>query len=632
MRQLTRSLLGAVFALSACARSPSESSALGHMKMVEPAVSESNAAIVAPPPSPVVWQAGKQYGYQLKLGTQLDFGDQRRAFDFDLSGKLRVIPVRVTGGDVSLYLTIDEAKIVSRVPGSQPSFDKVASEVGSTGCFFDLVDGRVRDMRVAPELSGISANIYRDIGADLQFAGGAGEDYESTEYDTTGRYVAEYKSQPDALHWQKRKLRYLDLVSAKPVSSSGPSRIVPTLESSAGDVELSASGRVLLVRTRSQVVVNGAQVPVRSSTSLSLDSSTEQIVPPNAELDWNTLLAKTMRVEADAPYGGQASVDALDDARIHGQNFQNLFKGLTAGGTGTPVAVATPATAAAAQSPTLAAGSQDFIALAALFRRKPGTIDLALDKIHAGAAGSDILIDALGSASSPQTEQTLIGLLDDKTLEPKLRTRALRALTRVQRPTDRAIAVLKGRLTSAPFDESALWGLGTYSRRLRDAGNEEQATAIGEFLLEKLKSAKTESALVAALGALTNAGYAKALGAVQATARDTREPVRVAAVRALQSMQDPAVDGILATSMKSDPSSEVRISAMDAAQVREPTDEVADALSAVAVSASEVRVRFRAVELMLQWLRRRPGLRSTLELVASRDPEPKVRERARSAL
>ena len=636
-RFTSRPVAGVFLSLCACARSPSESSALGQVAAAAatPTAGQSNDAIIVPPPSPVVWQSGKQYGYQLKLATKLDFGDDRRAFDFDLSGKLRVIPIRVSGGDAALYLTIDDAKIVSRAPGSQPSFDKVANEVRSTGCFFDLVDGRVRDMRVSPELSGISANIYREIGADLQFAGGSGAAYESTEYDTTGRYVAEYKSQADALHWKKEKLRYLALVSAKPAPSSGPSNIVPNVESSSGDLELSASGRLLAVRTQNQVLVSGAQVPVRSSTSLSLDSGTQQVVPSDAALDWNALLSKTTPVAADAPYGGEASVEALDDARIRGQNFQNLFsrlrKNQTASGASSPGG---PPTAGAAlpQSPALAAGAQDFIALAALFRRKPEAIDLALHEIHADTTGSDILVDALGSASSPPAEQALIGLLDDQKLEPKLKTRALRALTRVQRPTEGAIGALKARLTSSPFDESALWGLGTYSRRLRDAGNQEQASALGDLLLDKLKGAKSESELVAALGALTNSGYAKALGAVRPIVRDKREPVRVAAVRALQSMQDPTVDGILASSMKSDSSSDVRISAMDAAQVREPTDEVADALGTIAVSASDARVRFRAVELMLQWLRRRPGLKSTLEIVASKDPEPKVRDRAKSAL
>jgi hypothetical protein len=75
---------------------------------------------------------------------------------------------------------------------------------------------------------------------------------------------------------------------------------------------------------------------------------------------------------------------------------------------------------------------------------------------------------------------------------------------------------------------------------------------------------------------------------------------------------------------------------MAAAQVRQPTDEMAEALSTVALSARDAQVRFRAVELMLQWLGRSlicvirsPPLQVT---VASNDPEHRVRERSKTAL
>jgi hypothetical protein len=571
----------------------------------------------------------RQTNYQLKLSTTLDLGDGNRAFDFDLTGKLRAVPIRVSAGDVALYLTVDNAKIVSRVSTSQPSFNKVAAEVGSTGCLVEFTSGKVRNIRISPELSAIATNIYRELGASLQFAGGHGPTYEADEYDTTGHYVAQYQAQSDSLRWQKRKLSYSAILEAKSAPTQGPSRIIPTIEASTGELELSPSGRLLVVHAKNQVLVNGAQVPIRSTTSLTLDSSTEQTVAAGAGLDWNVLLSKTIEVKAEEPYGGQASVDSLDTARIHGQSFEALWGRLQHSAT---AADTVAPNGGSAQPASLTEGAQDFIALAALFRKKPETIALATQKIRANAPGASILLDALASASSSQSEQALLSLTQSKSVDPKLNARALYALTRVQRPTDAAISGLKALLVSSPFDESALYGLGTFSRRLRDSGKQEKSAEIGQLLIEQLRAAKTESTLVAVLGGLTNSGYANALPVVKPYVHDGRETVRVAAVRALQSMRDPAVDGIIAERLKTDASSAVRISAIAAAQVRQPTDEVAEALSTLVVSSSDPRVRIRAVELMSQWLERRPDLRSTLQTVATNDAEPQVRARAKTAL
>ena len=53
---------------------------------------------------------------------------------------------------------------------------------------------------------------------------------------------------------------------------------------------------------------------------------------------------------------------------------------------------------------------------------------------------------------------------------------------------------------------------------------------------------------------------------------------------------------------------------------------------AYATALTRVTLQVRAVELMGQWLPRWPSFRSTLEGVASKDSEGKVRDRAKAAL
>jgi hypothetical protein len=97
-------------------------------------------------------------------------------------------------------------------------------------------------------------------------------------------------------------------------------------------------------------------------------------------------------------------------------------------------------------------------------------------------------------------------------------------------------------------------------------------------------------------------------------------------------MQDAKVDQLIAHSLGSDPSNDVQISAIDAARVREPSDQLAQALASSATGASDPHVRYGAVELMTQWLPLRPDFRATLERVARNDEEERIRERAKAAL
>jgi hypothetical protein len=168
---------------------------------------------------------------------------------------------------------------------------------------------------------------------------------------------------------------------------------------------------------------------------------------------------------------------------------------------------------------------------------------------------------------------------------------------------------------------------------LRDSEQTERANEIGEFLLDRFKLIKGPSQLMALLGAITNSGYAPALARINMyLAPEQPEAVRVAAVRALQSMQTPEVDEILASHVESDGSSEVRISAMASAKVREPTDVLARALGMAVTRAQDARVRYRAVEVIAAWMQTRGELRGTLEQVAATDTEERVRNRAKAAL
>jgi HEAT repeat protein len=133
------------------------------------------------------------------------------------------------------------------------------------------------------------------------------------------------------------------------------------------------------------------------------------------------------------------------------------------------------------------------------------------------------------------------------------------------------------------------------------------------------------------LRAVANAGYAPALAYVKPHLRSSDATIRAAAVASLRSMQTGDAAAVLAERLTNERSPDVRISALDAARVRGPSDQLERALVAASNDPGP-RVRHRAVELMIEWLPERPRLREQLARIASRDPEAGIRERASAAL
>jgi hypothetical protein len=586
------------------------------------------------------WDFGRWYAYRLTIGTTVSFGDDANRFDFTLDGVVEITPTTITSGDVTLYVAVAQPKIVSRIPSTQAKLDQVAKQIESTGCFFTLSGGRVTEMFAPRALSTTAATAYREIGSALQFAHSAepARRYTVQEFDTTGQYDADYEFD-DAEHlWHKTKTRYVAILAAKRTPTNVPARVVPHVDVSEGAIRLGADGRPETIDLKNTVTVNGGQQPVHSRTTVLLqDADSKPARQPGP--DWAALVGAMQRTGADEPYGGEPSIEALDDARIQGMTFEaavaqleRLAKEKTGPNVSSINGSELEASEKARQEGRTADESRLFIALAAILREQPLAVSKAVRRIKAHSPAADVLIAALGSASSTTAQNALAELSTSKALDPMKRNRVVLALSRTPRPDPKSIDLLESMLKADPFSEQALLGLGSYARRLRDAGSLAQAASIGDILIDTLKSAKATIDILNSLRAITNSGYVPALPYVSAYLDKGDDGIRAAAVRSLQSMQDESVDGIIAQRIQSDSSSEVRISALGAAKVREPSDLLTRAVQHAAASADDAHVRYRAVDLLASWIPRRPDVRGTLERVAASDSEPRVRDRAQRAL
>jgi hypothetical protein len=538
-----------------------------------------------------------------------------------------------------MFMALDKPRVVSRVPNSQDAYDKIVAEIQSTGCFFSFEGGRVTAMRTPQGLSSLTANTYRAIASALQFAATTRPvgSYTAEEFDTTGQYVASYDAKLTPTTWRKTKRKYLSILAAKTAPINAPANIAPEVESSEGDIELFPDGRPRSVRLIDSLALSGTQQPLHSKTTISLAAIADR-PPKTPGTDWSALMASMRTTAADEPYGGGRSIESLDDARIGGMSFEQVVRRFEDLARQPDVNKLSPVNGAsldpelqARQEQMTAEQSRLFTALAAILRQQPRTVALAVQKIKANSPAASVLVSALGSASTAQSEGALIGLASSKATGEGVRNRALAALGRTPRPEPAAVNAFQDILRRDPFNEQALLGIGSYSRRLRDAGKTSEANALGELLVGRLTAADARSDRLTALRAIINSGYIGALPQLKAALGDADDDVRSAAVRALQAMHAAEIDSLIADRLLADPSGDVRVSALGAARVRQPTDTLTDAVENAATHAADPHVRYRAVELLLQWIPRRTGLRVVLEQIAKNDSESRIRERAQSA-
>src|SRR5215471_3635992 len=262
--------IGAALAWSGCVAARANDAAGAGAEKGAPASDSVEPAVLAAPidPRTLGWAAGAEYEYQLKLTSAVAFGEAGNAFDFDLLGTLSIAPVTAAAESTTLFASIPDAKIVSREPSGQTELDKIATELRGAGCFLTLAGGRIVGYRWPRGMSATAANVYRSIGAGLQFARAANgsQRYTAEEYDGTGRYSAEYAADAEQGVWHKRKLKYVDLLTVKGTSTDSPLRIVPAVVSSQGTVALSPEGRPEIIAAEDEVDVKGAQAPVHART------------------------------------------------------------------------------------------------------------------------------------------------------------------------------------------------------------------------------------------------------------------------------------------------------------------------------------------------------------------------------
>jgi hypothetical protein len=269
--------------------------------------------------------------------------------------------------------------------------------------------------------------------------------------------------------------------------------------------------------------------------------------------------------------------------------------------------------------------------MVALLRSRPKEIPRASAAIRKKSPAARPLVDALSSAGTTAAQHALVELMNDSALDIAQRRAAAFGLGRATSASPEAVLALSRRLDDPVLRVYSLYGLGTISRRLREAGATERSDQIGTLLIAALGRAETPAQKVEALRGIANSGHSQALGAVRPFFASEHGKVRVAAIDAVRLMKGQEIDGILIAAL-ADGAPDVQMAAVEAIAVREPNEALSQALAAAPEKIAKAATRLKVVRVMERFLPQRPELRNALEKLAASDASKEVQNAARAAL
>jgi HEAT repeat protein len=251
-------------------------------------------------------------------------------------------------------------------------------------------------------------------------------------------------------------------------------------------------------------------------------------------------------------------------------------------------------------------------------------------RIRAGNAASRLLVDGLAAAESGDAQQALVRLMQDEDVDRRVRMRAATGLARVDHPEPTSVRAMFSMLNDPNVAEQAVLGIGSMGRRLRE--QRDLQIEIADTLRKVLQGALTVPKRLEALRAVSNSGNDLLFGDVRPYLAASEATVRARAVEGLRHMQGFEVESTLVDVLRGDPSADVQVAVLQAAQTRGFSKPLSVGVAHALAHSQYEDVRQRAITLARAWQEREPALRAALERTARDDKDPEVRQAAAAAL
>jgi hypothetical protein len=442
---------------------------------------------------------------------------------------------------------------------------------------------------------------------------GHAETWETTETDTTGRFLARYRLM-EASRVQKEKVRYLDTL---PVAELA---LLPEVSGSAsGEFDL-PHGWLL----RSELV---------ESTALALpEAGLSMHIGTRVRLE-RAALERCAPIAADAsdPWeGAWASLDGRDEEQSSARVERNEDLRFLDGATLQDLLAEIEALMRADKLDSY----ELFLArekLAALVRLQPetlATLQGILDRGFLEDAVAEVVLSAVGAAGTGASEVFLTALAADEQGKLALRIGAVVSLFQVEHSSPETFDAIRALAMEA--DESgelAASSLLLLGALAKDGGGTSRADRIAALLALK-ESASDPSIWLRALG---NCGGAEILEAISPYLRDPDGELRLSAVESLRGvLGEPALE-LLDLAAHEDASDDVRAAAAELLGQRWGAG-AEEAVRYVLEKDPSAAVRSRALNGVAQAAMENEEARILLSYYAEHDPDSAVRQHAHELL
>jgi HEAT repeat protein len=552
---------------------------------------------------------------------------------FRLDAVLRVQTESIDAHQTRLLTWLDDVRFSETASQKPADFASLAQELGQASGAL-LNDGSLQEVSVPPTWSNFAASISRTIVSALQYPSQATRT-EVQESDATGQAKVRYDRSPECPSTDrclsKTKLEYTALPIPSVSFNGAKSDLRAKVLGSKGALRLNPQGSLeVLTQDEHLEMPMGPMASLESTTRLELTRTTGAF----ASHDISSIVSQLRSMPATVAYTGPTRVN-YDPLRIGDYTYAKALAEMEAVNLKDKRARATDHKSTGttpAESSELQERAAPFRAMSAILRSQPEHIEQAVADIRKRGPAARTLIDALAMTETDAGAAALAGLLEDRTLPTDWRGAVASGLIRGGNTHEKTVQALVGTLGEPEIRVHALFGLGTISRKLAEAGDTARAESTIRVLTLLLGSKPSSVVAGYALRGISNSGATSALGVVEPYMKGPNASLRIAAVQALRLMRDAKATELLAERLLHDKDKSVRRAAADAASYQPPSADLITAMQNAVTSDPDVKVRKRLLETLVKWLPSNPELKDTLRLVEQEEKRASVREIAENGL
>jgi hypothetical protein len=227
-------------------------------------------------------------------------------------------------------------------------------------------------------------------------------------------------------------------------------------------------------------------------------------------------------------------------------------------------------------------------------------------------------------ASSRRALDGLGKLALDHSQPEALRVRAAGSLIRAHDPDTTALEIAAKMIDDPSLRENGLYGVGSFTRQLREHGNAPLASA-GTKVLERQLRLAAPGDLATVLLAISNSGSAELFEAAVSYQKHKDATVRHAAIEAIRLMPQAAVESRLRDVLDRDDRGDVMAALHALGRRPKATRESVDRVETIAKQDPSGQVRREAALVLGLWSQMYPALIPVLTELREHDPDQHVR-------